>query len=97
MYLIRDKFRCKPGKSTALVEKFKHASTVMPKGVITNARVLVDVVADYWTVVLETEVESLDGYEKEVRESRSKPEIQKAFEGYMDLVEGGSREIFRIM
>jgi len=60
-------------------------------------RVMVDAVAGYWTVVLETEVESLDQFEREMATFGSLPEVQKNMEGYMDLVLGGKREIFRII
>jgi hypothetical protein len=47
--------------------------------------------------VLETEVESLDQFEREMATFGSRPEVQKNMEGYMDLVLGGKREIFRII
>ncbi len=98
MFVIRDIFRCKPGKAKELVEKFKKTFTVMEKedGFL-NARVMVDAVADYWTVVLEADCPTLEHFEKHMREYGSRPEVREAMEGYMDLVIEGRREIFRLV
>jgi len=98
MYVIRDCFTCKPGMSRKLAEKFKATiSSMKDMEGFRAGRVMVDAVAGYWTVVLETEVESLDQFEREMATFGSLPEVQKNMEGYMDLVLGGKREIFRII
>lgn len=98
MFVIRDVFRCKPGHSKAIAERFKKGSLLMKKmkGVV-SARVLVDYVADYWTVVLEMEVESLADYEQQMNEYSSSEAFGAIMKGYMDEVEGGHREIFKIV
>jgi heme-degrading monooxygenase HmoA len=97
MYVIRDVFRCKPGKAKVLVEKIRAtlASTEAQDG-FKNSRILVDVVANYWTVVWEAEVETLERFEHHMAHYSSRPEVQEAMAGYLDLVEGGHREIFRL-
>ncbi len=62
-----------------------------------GARILVDYVADYWTVVLETEIESLGDLEAQMNEYGSSKELQESMKGYMEEVEGGHREVFRIV
>lgn len=98
MYLIRDVFRCKPGKSRQVAEKFKKA-LALTKGVagVSGEKVLLDYIASYWTVVLEVEVENLDGFEREMTAYRERADVQAAVAGYMDLVEEGHREIYRIV
>ncbi len=93
MYVIREVFQCKPGKAKDLIAKFKKSFEAMPGG---NPRILVDAVAGYWTVVLESEAASLADFEKSMTEYGSKPEIRAAMEGYMEFVKGGHREIFKI-
>lgn len=97
MFVIRDIFRCKPGKAKQLIDKLSAtmASTEQLDG-FRNGRLLVDFVADYWTVVWEAEVESLAHFEKHMSEYSTRPDVQEAMAGYLDLVEGGHREIFRI-
>ncbi|MBI1937807.1 MAG: hypothetical protein HYS25_06750 [Ignavibacteriales bacterium] len=96
MYLVRDVFRAKPGKAKNLVSSFKQAAPFMEAEGFKNVKVMTDVVSNYWTVVLQTECESLDIYEKNARGFTSKPQVAEIMKGYMDNVEGGHREIFKI-
>ena len=97
MIVIRDVFRCKPGQAKVLIEQFKKAMPLMVGE--ENAgkyRILVDAVSTYWTVVIESEAESLADFEKRMSEMQPSEEAQKAMEGYMDNVDSGYREIFRV-
>lgn len=98
MIVIRDVFRCKPGKAKTLIEQFKTAMPLMMKDAeqTGNYRILVDAVSTYWTVVIESEAENLTEFEKRMSEMQPSEEAQKAMEGYMDNVDSGYREIFRI-
>ncbi len=98
MFLVRDIFRCKPGQSKTLAEKFKAGLPLMKDmSGFKGARVLVDYVAEYWTVVLEMEVEDLADFEEQMKAYASSAEMREMMKGYMDLVEGGRREIFAIL
>ena len=98
MYVVRDVFRCRPGKAKELVEKFRRTVASMEeKDAFRNVRLMVDAVADYWTVVLEADVEKLEDFERHMNEFGSRPEVREALAGYMDLVIEGRREIFRIV
>ena len=98
MLLIRDVFRCKPGKSAELARRLQQTipSTEAEDG-FRNSRVLVDYVGDYWTVVLEGEVDDLSQFEHHMAGYASRPAVQEAMRGYTDLVDAGHREIFRIL
>ena len=97
MFVVRDVFRCKPGKAKELVEKFKKTVATMERDDrFTNVRIMVDAVADYWTVVLESDVASLADFERHMSEFGARPEVREAMAGYMDLVIEGRREIFRL-
>ena len=98
MYLVRDVFNCKPGKANELIERFKKSMALLGEaGGAGSIRFLVDYIATYWTVVLEAEVNDLGEFEKHMQEWRSRDDVRGIMEGYMDLVEGGHREIFRIV
>jgi heme-degrading monooxygenase HmoA len=98
MYVVRDTFRCTPGKSREVAEKFRKTLPSMQElDGMRNTRILVDVVAGYWTVVLESEIESLERFEHHMATFAARPDVRDALAGYMDLVEGGHREIFRIV
>jgi heme-degrading monooxygenase HmoA len=98
MFLIRDVFRCKPGKARELAEKLRSTlpSSEREDG-FRNCRLLVDFVATYWTVVWEAEIESLQQFEHHMDGYSGRPEVRAAMAGYLDLVDGGHREIFRVL
>lgn len=98
MFLIRDVFRCKPGKAGALAKKFLATVASMEReDGFRNIRVMTDYVATYWTVVLQAEVDEIGRFDHHMREFGARPEVQEAMAGYMDLVDGGHREIYRIV
>jgi hypothetical protein len=98
MYLIRDVFRCKPGKAGALARMFLATVPSMESADgFKNVRVMTDAVAAYWTVVLQAEVDDLAKFEEHMRSFGARPEVKEALAGYMDLVDGGHREIYRIV
>jgi hypothetical protein len=94
MFVIRNVFRCKPGQAKNVIEKFKTAIPLM-EGM--NQRLMVDEVASFWTVVIETETEDMAAFEKLLRERGSRQDVQDAMAGYMDFVDSGYREIFRVV
>lgn len=97
MYVVRNVFKCKPGKAKAIIEKLKKANELMKgAGAVINERVLVDEVATFWTVVIETEVEDMAKFAESMQEYGSRADVQEAMAGYMDMVDGGYREIFRV-
>ena len=93
MLVIRNVFQCKPGQAKALVKMFKET---VSKAQMPRTRVLSDVAAGFWTVVFETEAESLGAWEQEFERMSARADLRKPMEGYMDLIEHGRREIFRI-
>lgn len=95
MYVIRNVFKCKPGKAKAVIEKFKAAHALMADMNL-DERILVDEVADFWTVVVEVNVEDLSAFSTAMQERGSRGDIQEAMSGYMDMVESGYREVFRV-
>jgi hypothetical protein len=96
MFIIRNVFHCKPGKAKDLVQVFKKSSALMQEAGMRPSRVMTDLSATFWTVVFETEAESMEAWEKEFQTYSSKPEIQNAMKGYMEFVERGHREIWRV-
>jgi hypothetical protein len=94
-FVIRDIYKCKPGKAKELVRKFKDAEPFLLRlEGIKKVRVMTDYVTTYWTVVSETEVVELNNYFDIMRNMTSMPALAEIMKGYMDLVDGGHREIF---
>ena len=53
--------------------------------------------ADFWTVVAEVMVDDMAKFAEGMRERGSRDDVKQAMAGYMDLVESGRREVFRIV
>src|SRR5690349_12034347 len=97
MYLIREIFKAKPGKAKELVKKFKAASVLFERsGEGKNHKILTDVATTYWTVIMQYEVDDLGTWSKDLRNPSANAEMQEIMKGYIDLVEGGSREIYLV-
>jgi hypothetical protein len=96
MLLVRDVFRAKPGMAKELVKKFKKVMPLMEAGGMSNTRIMTDIVSTYWTVVVESEIESLANFEKEVRSTNVSDEISEIMKDYMTLLDGGHREVYLI-
>jgi hypothetical protein len=97
MYLIREIMNTKPGKAKELVAKFKKVMPFMEKDGAKNSRIMTDAVGDYWTVVVQFEVDDLGEFFKGLRGgSTDEQEMQEIMKGYIDLVKGGRREIYLI-
>lgn len=80
-----------------MVQKFLALSRLLQERGFGSMRVMTDVTAErYWTVVAETEVESLERYTEANRQSMQMKEMQDAMRGYHDLLDHGRREIYQI-
>jgi hypothetical protein len=97
MYLFREVLYSRPGKVRSLVDKFKALNAVIEDMGYQPFRMYTDVSGErFWTLVLESEAESLDaGREMEAKVMANK-KAQDAMAGYHDLVVEGRREIYSI-
>jgi hypothetical protein len=101
MYIVREIFYCKPGKVRPMVEKLLAMNAVSKRAGMPNMRIMTDLAAEqYWTVVGEMEVVSLEAFEKMMASPPPSEADQKEFErvmaGYHDLVDSGRREIYKL-
>jgi hypothetical protein len=97
MFIVREVMHCKPGKVRDLVARFKTVSDESKKMGYKGFRLSTDVVAEqFWTVVAESEAESLNQFFESEQAMMANEAIKKAMTGYHDLVERGRREIFRV-
>lgn len=99
MYLVRDIMYCKPGKVKPMIDKYLQMSKLTEKAGMGTMRVLTDVVGEqFWTIVAEMEVESLDKFMS--MDAAMDPELAKQFEtimkDYHEFILKGRREIFKI-
>jgi len=101
MLLVREVMYCKPGKVRPLVEKFLAMNKLGTKAGMPPMRVMTDFCAEqYWTLVAEMEVPSLEAFEKMMQGGGQYGDAMKEMEAlmkdYHELVEHGRREIYKI-
>ena len=94
MILVRDVFQAKYGRGGELVALFKEARQTWATQYA--GRVLTDLSGPFFTVITETEVETLDEWEKGNNAIFSLPEFGDWFSRMTPLVESGRREFYRI-
>lgn len=92
MYVVQATFQAKPGKAQELIDKFAAVAPHLADAGVKHHRILVDHIADFWTVIYEATVEDLDAYFSSV----TNPKIREGMAGYMDLVQSGHRRVYRI-
>ncbi len=99
MYVIRETFVAKPGQASKLAKLMKEVMGAMPRG-NGRVRVMTDFVGPFNTVVLETEVEDIGSFEREMKDymsGQAAAEVQAKMKGYTDLYQEGRREIYRTL
>lgn len=101
MLMVREVFHCKPGKVRPMVEKSLAMSKLMEQSGMGKMKIMTDFCGDqYWTIVYEYDVPSMQAYEEMMQGGGQTPEQQKEFEkimeGYHDLLDHGHREIYKI-
>lgn len=79
MIMVRDEFHCEPGRAQAFVDRFKAmANNMREQDVIKRGRIMTDLSGSFDTVVVETEIESIDAYQAFMRAAFADPESQAA-------------------
>ncbi len=99
MLIIREVFTAKPGQASKLAKLCKKGFSGDP-----NMRVMTDMVGDFNTVVIETQVNSLAEFEKQMEEYKSgkpdpkmDPKVAEEMSKYTEMYLTGRREIFQIV
>ena len=94
MMIVRGVFQAKYGKGGDLVALFKEAREKWPEQYAD--RILTDASGSFFTVVVETNVESLAEWEQRSAEFFTLPEFADWFARMTPLVRSGSREFFNL-
>ena len=94
MLIIRETFVAKPGMASKLAKLFKDSVGLISDK--SRVRVLTDFVANFNTVVIETEVDSMSDYEERMREYMKNKDMGDKMAGYTEMYQTGKREIWRV-
>jgi len=98
MILVRTEFQCKWGRVQEVVDGFKTMSERMNnQNVIKRSRIMTDLSGRFDTVVVESEVESIDAYFAMLHAAFAEPEFQAAQAAMVDPPQqSGSRSFYTI-
>jgi len=94
MMIVRGVFQAKYGRGGDLVALFKEAQEKWPEQYAD--RILTDASGSFFTVVVETNVESLAEWERRSAKLFAQPEFGDWFGRMTPLVRSGSREFYNI-
>jgi hypothetical protein len=94
MIIVRGVFQEEYGKGGDLVALFKEAREKWPEQYAD--RILTDASGSFFTVVVETNVESLAEWERRSAEFFTQPEFGDWFARMTPLVQSGSREFYNL-
>jgi hypothetical protein len=97
MLVIRNIFQIKAGSMKQAVALVKESKTLIERVGMRNPRALTDVVGDFYTLVLETECESLQEFERGLSDSFANAEWQTWYQKLTPLVQSGRREIMQVV
>jgi hypothetical protein len=98
MILVRSEFQCKPGHVQEMIDNFKAMAPMMEQqNVIKRTTLMTDLSGNFDTVVLESEVESIDAYLAMLEAAFADPEMQAGQAGSNNSIyKTGQRNYYKI-
>ena len=97
MIVVREVFQAKYGKGDDLVTLCEEESAMWTEATGCSARLLTDVSGTFFTVVWETEVESLARWEEALTSTLGRAEFAEWFERMVPLVDSGRRDFYTVV
>jgi hypothetical protein len=97
MIVVRDVFQVQFGKMRDVLELWKPVLELEAQFAGSKPRILTDLVGEYYTLVLETEFESLGAFEETFNQGSVSEEWRKAYQQVVPYLVSGHREIFTIV
>jgi hypothetical protein len=97
MIIVRNTFSIQPKRMKEAVALVKEGQALVARIGFPVPRVSVDVAAELYTMVFETEFPSLADFEERLPKNFANPDWQAWYSQFTELVLGGRREIFRVI
>ena len=94
MYIVRETFTARPGQASKLARLLKE---VMGEAEGFKSRVLTDFIADFNTVVIETEMSDLSEFDRMMADYASRQDVRDKMKGYTEMYVTGRREVYRVV
>lgn len=97
MIVVRDELKIAPEGMKTAREAVATMLKVEAGRDLGRVRVLADLIGEYYTLVIETETESLGTYEMWMQKMMPSEAWQKAYAGLRPLVRGGKRSVYTLL
>jgi hypothetical protein len=97
MIVIRDVFQLHFGKAKEATALLQQGRQALARDGYPAERLLVDLTGEYYTMVMESEFESLTAFEGALSAVSRNQEWQDAYARFTPLVRSGRREVFRVV
>ena len=97
MIVVREVFQLHYGKAKEALALVKEMASLDPAMSDGRSRILTDAVGRYYTLVMESEHESLAAFEQALAESFAGDDMRDLGARFAPLVMEGRREIFRVV
>ncbi|MEE8337700.1 MAG: hypothetical protein V3R95_06545 [Dehalococcoidia bacterium] len=95
MIIVRETFEAKYGRGDELIALIKEGSEMLAARAGSPPRILSDLSGQFFTIQMETEMESLSAFE-ESQKVLTDPRFGPWFERMVELVETGRRDFFHV-
>ena len=98
MIIVRSEFQCKPGRVQEMIDNFKAMTAMMEQqSVIKRTRLMTDLSGNFDTLVVESEVESIDDYFALMQAAFADPDMQTEQADPMNSIyQTGQRNFYKI-
>jgi NIPSNAP len=96
MIVVRDVFRIDPDGMREAKALMTEARGMMERLGLRGIRTMTDLVGDSYTLVLESQFDSLAAFESEIQQAFQDPEFQAWYPRLRKHIRGGRREVFTI-
>ena len=95
MIVVRDVFQLQFGKAKEATSLLKQGQQALKGTGYPVERILADVTGEYYTLVMESRVQSLSAFEEALGKTQDLSEWQEVYKRFVPLVRSGRREVFR--
>ena len=97
MIQVLEVFQLQFGRAREAIALTQQMMEISERNGGTPTKVLTDLTGEYYTLVLESEYESLAAFEEALQRELSSPEFKELYPRFAALAQGGRREVYRIV
>lgn len=97
MIQVREVFQLQFGRAREAIDLVQRLAATQESEGGVPSRILTDLTGEYYTLVLESEHESLAAFEQSLQKGMSSPAFRELYPRFTALAKGGRREIYRIV